>query len=689
MAKYKKMTDAEIIAAVEQEIKGGVTGDSTELSKERQLVLDYYHGKLPKPQHAGNSKYISMDVFDTVESAKATIVETFAAGYNIAQFEPENEDDVEDARTATEYTEYVIHRQNPGFEIFSTVAHDGLMARIGLVKVYWDKCTYEFEEDFENISVDELDKLLLDEDVTLKEEPEFHPVPETAGGTFSGTIVRTVDTSQVRIDPIPPEEFICSQTAKSIKGAKTKGHRMKKTASDLLKMGLTEEEIDEIPGENDIRHDQETQARFGDLSNGFLEGDDAVQQQMRIIIVKEMYAELDIEGTGKAKCWQIIYAGNKIISKEQVQDDPFCWYCPLPVPHAAFGVNFAKLVTPIQNARSVLIRGILDHTVITNNPRTLVVKGSLTNPREMLDNRLGGIVNVTRPDGVMPYPQAGLNPYVFQTIGLLDEDKEDNTGISKLSQGLNKDAVSQQNSEGLIENLVSLSQQRQKIQARNFANQFLIPLYLKVYQCVLENEKRKKIFEVAGQFKEIKPQDWRERTKVTTVLKLGYGEQEKEVQKNLAIYAFLSQDPELKHLFTVDEKYNTIKKMLANKGEKNVDEYLKNPNKPDPKTGKVPEQQPNPMMQLEIQAKQIEIAAAQAEIQLEKQKQAHQEAMDKLNAQLEKATSMIELMVQQREMERKEFESKSRDEIGRRELDILETTKPTETKQTQIVSPNS
>ena len=66
----------------------------------------------------------------------------------------------------------------------------------------------------------------------------------------------------------------------------------------------------------------------------------------------------------------------------------------------------------------------------------------------------------------MPMPQAPLNPFVFQTIKMLDEDKEDNTGVSRMSQGTNKDAVSKQNSAAMIEQLATMSQQRQKIIAR-------------------------------------------------------------------------------------------------------------------------------------------------------------------------------------------------------------------------------
>jgi hypothetical protein len=45
-------------------------------------------------------------------------------------------------------------------------------------------------------------------------------------------------------------------------------------------------------------------------------------------------------------------------------------------------------------------------------------------------------------------------------------------------------------------------------------------------------------------------------------------------------------------------------------------------------------------------------------------------------------------MVQQRDMERKEFQAKSRHDIGMRELTMMESQDPTEVKQTQIVSPN-
>jgi hypothetical protein len=59
---------------------------------------------------------------------------------------------------------------------------------------------------------------------------------------------------------------------------------------------------------------------------------------------------------------------------------PFAAFVPLRKAHSFYGNSFAAKVIPIQNARTVLTRSILDHAVITNTPRYKVVKGGLDEP---------------------------------------------------------------------------------------------------------------------------------------------------------------------------------------------------------------------------------------------------------------------------------------------------------------------
>src|SRR5262249_52283813 len=162
------------------------------------------------------------------------------------------------------------------------------------------------------------------------------------------------------------------------------------------------------------------------------------------------------------------------------------------------------------NARTYLKRAVIDHTMITVNPKLIVVNGAVLNPREILENRFGGVVNAKRSDGILPMPQAGLNPFVFQVDSMLRDQKGEMTGISDLSQGLDKDAISKQNSGDMVHELITVSQLRQKIVARNFGEGFVRDLYSAVYKLVLENEKRQKIVQTSGGWVPVDFSQWPE-----------------------------------------------------------------------------------------------------------------------------------------------------------------------------------
>ena len=98
---YSKMDDSDIVTVLESNIKTSVGYYDSELSKERKKVTEYYNATLPRPAHDGNSKFVSQDVYDSVEALKAALLETFASGNNIVKFAPQNADDVETAEVCS------------------------------------------------------------------------------------------------------------------------------------------------------------------------------------------------------------------------------------------------------------------------------------------------------------------------------------------------------------------------------------------------------------------------------------------------------------------------------------------------------------------------------------------------------------------------------------------------------------
>src|SRR3546814_2150663 len=118
-------------------------------------------GKRPLQSREGGSKFVSQDVYLSVETMKSEIVETFGAGSQIVAFSPVTGDDVPLAKQATSYSEYVVHRQNKGLEIFQDVVHDGLTNRVGLATVYWVKREISADYPFENITPEQAVRLLM------------------------------------------------------------------------------------------------------------------------------------------------------------------------------------------------------------------------------------------------------------------------------------------------------------------------------------------------------------------------------------------------------------------------------------------------------------------------------------------------------------------------------------------------
>lgn len=670
---YEKLSDKEIIALIDNQIGLSVGFADSELSTERAKVMEYYNGTKPAPHHDGNSKYVSMDVYNAVESMKSALLETFSAGNKTVRFAPQNEEDVAKAKICTEYTDYVVHRQNDIYQIMSQAIHDGLIARAGIAKVFWESMQESEFEEFENITEEELDLLLVQDNVELGESTV------NGLGLISGTIEIINDTSKVCIENVAPEEFLIEAQAKSLDDVNFVAHRTSKSLTDLRNDGYSEELISQIGEHNDvdISTDTEITTRFEATGNYRGSKDTNYQDQIRSVMVTEAYIELDVEGSGVAELCRVIKAGNVLLEKEKVSRKPFVTFVPLPIPHAFYGNNFAEKVIPTQNARTVLTRSILDHAVLTNNPRYMVTKGGLTNARELLDNRVGGIVNVSRPDAISAMPQAPLNPFIFQTLGLLDEDRENNTGVSSLSQGLNKDAVSKQNSAALVEQLATMSQQRQKVIARNFASQFVKPLYQMVYQLVSENETEEKIVDLAGSFVPVSPQSWKEKRDVVIELNLGYGEQEREAAKFLAMHQQFSNDPNLSQMYLPQNQYALASKILDLSGIKEVSAFLTNPEN-------IPPSQPSPaeQMQMQMAQKQLEIqerqtAVAEQRLQLDAQMQQSKFSLEMDKAENQAAIASDNLDLKEEQLAHKKFVDTSELELARSADEITAIASPT------------
>jgi hypothetical protein len=667
--KRKPLSDEEVMVLVDQKIKESVGWYDSRLSRERQRVINFYNGTLPKRQHMGSSTYVSTDVYDSVESMKSQILETFSANPdNLVAFTANGAKDVEPSRIATEYCNYVVFRDNDGYGVFSDITHDGLTARNGIAKISWEKRVIETEEELPpGATYQDVQSVASQKDVTELEADADPQSPDPSNPTFTGKLTRSVDDSGVVLAAVPPEEFLIEPRAASIEKAGACAHRTLKTKAELKEMGYDPKKLEGLHYDSDKGLDMgpEVIARNNPVETA-LALDSPIQPDVEKVMFYEAYVRMNMKDGKGVKLWKVCYANTTLLSKEDVDSSNFYAFTPLPIPYMFYGNNFAARVIPTQNARTVLMRGILDHTAVTTNPRWGVIKGGLLNPKEMLENRLGGILNLTRPDAVKAMEQPQLNAFVFQTLGLLKENKEESTGISSLSQGLNKDAISTQNSSALVDNLVTLSQTRQKIIARNFAK-FLVELYVGVYKLVLDNadKEKEKIIEVAGAFVPVKTKDWVDRTTCTAALHLGYGERDRQTAKYAATYKELASDPALAPMFQPQNRYKLVTDGLRSAGYQNYAEYISPPESVKP-------QPPDPIKMAELKVKQTEADASMLMAQTNQSKVQHGNSMAEIKETLASMMAHMKMQVALRSEDRKDHDIANKIDISQREMEDLE-----------------
>lgn len=656
--KPSTLTDEDVLARVSAKAQNSVSWFDSRLAKERERVTRYLNGDLPKRTSEGSSSYVSSDVYDSTEMMRSQLLEVFAGGDNIAQFDPDQDMNADMCRAATECARYVIFRENEGYNIFNSVIYDGLTARAGISKVYWDVRSTTSEETFEGLSHDDAYGLAVQDDV------EDFDGTEGPDGLYSGTLTRKKDCSKVCIDTVAPEEFLIEPLATSIFSATYVGHRTPKTKAELIEMGYKKHIVMALPADEakELMFSPEVLARTRPTHSNDV-SDQPIQDELEYVVYYESYVRMQIDPAKGVRLYKICHAGNTVLSKQEVDKAPFLAYIPLPIPHVFYGNNFAARVIHTQNARTVLFRGVLDHTAITSNPRYMVVNGGLMNPRELLDNRLGGVVNVRRPDSVAAFPQNPLNSYVFNVLGMLTDNNEKSTGISALSQGLNKDAISTQNSQGLVDNMIKVGSGRQKIMARNFAYNFFVPLMLEVVRLLIVNEKKEKIIEIAGQPLAVTPQQWTERTTCTVSMHLGYGEKDMAANELSQGYQMMAKDPGVGSMFGQKQRYEMLHDIAKLKGFTRFAAYL-DPNAPPPG--------PDPLKTRELDIKEKQADASMAAVQVKQSADNRLFAMDQSKLEQNAADLKLRALDHDRTNDRQDAETSSRIMVAEKELELEE-----------------
>src|SRR5688572_9451748 len=134
-----EMSDADLVSWIENEEGQALGFQSGDLSRERELALDYYHGKIDVAAPEGRSDVVETYVRDTFDGMLPDLLDVFLSSDEVVKFEPQGTEDMAGADQATDAVNYVFYRQNNGalglYEWFKAA----LLEKVGIVKYYHEQ----------------------------------------------------------------------------------------------------------------------------------------------------------------------------------------------------------------------------------------------------------------------------------------------------------------------------------------------------------------------------------------------------------------------------------------------------------------------------------------------------------------------------------------------------------------------
>ena len=255
-----KLTDDEVIARVNSEITEALGYGGT-LSEQREKAMEYYYGLPFGNEVDGRSQYVDSSVMDTIEWIKPSLMRVFASGDEMVTFNPVGPEDVETAKQATDYVNYIFTKDNPGWEILYSWFTDALLQKNGIVKCWWDEYEEWNREEYNGLDEQEFNALVISPGVDVLEHTAY---TDEYGAKHDVVIKRESYIGKVRIENVPPDEFLISREAKEIADARFTCHRVLKTLSELRLMYPDENlDPDELgSGDEGMMYNAERLARY-------------------------------------------------------------------------------------------------------------------------------------------------------------------------------------------------------------------------------------------------------------------------------------------------------------------------------------------------------------------------------------------------------------------------------------------
>lgn len=658
------MEQNDLKSILQAEIDDAIGYIESETVEQRKQALEAYLRQPYGNEVEGKSQIVTGEVAEAIDGALPSLVRIFTGSDQIVVFEPQGPQDESSAKQATDYCNWVFHRDNEGVSILHDWFKDALLQKNGIVKAFWEDKEDITKERYYDLSDDELAMLMSDESMEIVEQdttefpifdPNGQPVIDqmgqpVMGATHNVVVQKKKKSGKVTIENVPPEEFLISKKARTIADSPFVAHRQMLTRSTLIAMGFNKEQVEGLQMDDALAYTPERVARFSAGEQPYqVQTDDPSMQEIEVF---ECYIKTDINGKGIASLTQVFYASNEILQDEkgkemieEVDYVPFHSICPIPIPHKFFGNSLADRTTDIQLIKTTITRQMLDNLYLTNNARVVAVEGQV-NLDDLLTSTAGGVIRAKSPNAVQQLVVQNVAQASFPMLQYLDTVQSKRTGVSDASQGLDP-SILQNVTAAAVASMQQAGAGKIELMARIFAETGVKSLFKGILHLLCKYQDKPRLVRMRGEFVEFDPRTWANQYDVAINVGLGAGNRQEQMAMLSMVLAkqeqLIAQYGPANPYVSPAQYRGTLGRMVEIAGFKDSAEFYKpiTPEQDQMLSNPPPQQQQMPPEVQALMAKtQAEIQASQAKAQADLQMQQAQMQADMQMAQQKAALDM-------------------------------------------------
>lgn len=386
------MKDNELIALAQAQLRDCAMWESDEHAQDYKAAWDYYFQRLRGDEIPGRSSVVAGDMSASVEANLAQMVDALSTE-NLAEFDPNGEDDEDQAALESDVVAYYIMKQQNGFIEIATAIKNALVVRNGIIKVWVETFEETVTRVYDKVAP-EVHALVAPDAELVDYDPDQQQLTVRGKVTHKRFRARCIENANFHFPKAwdRPDFQECPAVFE----------RHEDTRSELVRLGFKKSEVARLTPMSVYGHSPTATTlnvrQVAPVNNARLP--DASLEKIEWF---EGYMLVDVDGDGIAERRRVCfhYDDGVVLLDEPEELVLYGIGSVLLTPNRVVGISQFDKLRQTQDEHTGLKRSLYDNVNAVTKNRTVSLDGAV-NGDDLADGRANGNIRVRKggTDGV-------------------------------------------------------------------------------------------------------------------------------------------------------------------------------------------------------------------------------------------------------------------------------------------------